>query len=343
MEDSNITRNTIPDWGKSKAVAFVYPYKIQEREHLKIFYDKLLAYIPEEIDIILLVKDLSFTDAYLQKCIKAGIKNKIDFFYFPDLFDIWVRDYAPLTTTGKMIHFPVKFVYAPKYVEEKYEKYIGFDNEAGHLLGEKYINKGEHSIYFKWDMGNLSHNGAGTAIISNRLITDNENTSIDHELKFLLKIVLGFANIIFIPTEPDDETGHVDGMVRFISEKVVVVGAYPNHSVNHNFMETLTNNLKKDLGDDYAVIRLLNAEPEEYISEGIGSAVGNHMNFLRLNDLILFPYYNDQISKQPLQDFKSELERHKLNIKVIAVDMPEINDLARKGGVLNCISWQNFS
>ena len=86
MEDLNIRSNTIPDWGKSKAVAFVYPYKIQAREHLKKFYDKLLAYIPEEIDIILLVKDLSFTDAYLQKCIKAGIKNKIDFFYFPDLF-----------------------------------------------------------------------------------------------------------------------------------------------------------------------------------------------------------------------------------------------------------------
>jgi hypothetical protein len=28
---------------------------------------------------------------------------------------------------------------------------------------------------------------------------------------------------------------------------------------------------------------------------------------------------------------------------VIPVDIPEINKLAKKGGVLNCISWQIFS
>ena len=241
------------------------------------------------------------------------------------------------------IHFPVKFEYKPTYAEKKYEKYIRYDHEAGHLLGEKYINKGEHSVYFNWDMGNLTHNGRGTAIISNRLISDNEGVNFEHELKPILHTFLGFSKIIFIPVEPLDETGHVDGMVRFIAEKVLVVGAYPLHSENHIFMNSLAENLKTDLGDDYTIIRLQNAEPEDYESEGIVSAVGNHLNFLRINDLILFPYYNDQISKQPLQDFQSDLEKNNLNISVAPVDIPEIRELAKKGGVLNCISWQNFS
>ena len=43
-----------------------------------------------------------------------------------------------------------------------------------------------------------------------------------------------------------------------------------------------------------------------------------------------------------MQDFKSELKKNNLPIDVIPIDIPEINDLARLGGVLNCISWHNF-
>ncbi len=108
-------------------------------------------------------------------------------------------------------------------------------------------------------------------------------------------------------------------------------------------METLAKDLKNDLGDEYTIIRLLNDEPEDFTIEGIGSAIGNHIIFLRINDLILFPNYNDQISKQPLQDFKSELQKNNVPIQVFPVDIPEINDLTSLGCVLNCISWQNFT
>ena len=333
----------IPDWGKCRAIVLVYPYKMKDREYLMPFYDKLLKYIPKDIKIILVVRDLSFSKDYKQKCLNNGVINQLDFIEIPQISDIWIRDYAPLTLTAMGRNFPVKFEYNPSYIEKKYAKYVQSDDEAGRLVGEKCIGKGEFSLYFKWDMGNLTHNGKGTAIITNRLIKDNENVSVVHELRDKLHVFIGLSNIIFIPVEPDDETGHVDGMVRFIDEKVVVIGAYPTHSKNHSFMEILANELEKDLGDDYTVIRLMNAEPEDYISEGISSAVGNHMNFLRINDHILFPYYSDEISKQPFLDFKSELDKNNLPLQVIPVDIPEINDLARKGGVLNCISWQAFA
>jgi agmatine deiminase len=343
MKDLVVNRSIVPDWGNCKAIALAYPYKMKEREQLIPFYDKLLSYIPEDIDIVLLARNISFANDYKQKCLKNGVNNKIEFIEMPQLSDIWVRDYAPLTLIEMGMLAPVKFEYKPTYVEKKYEKYIQYDNEAGHLLGEKCIGKGERALYFKWDMGNLTHNGKGTAIITNRIISDNETVSIDHELKPVLHVWLGFSNIIFIPVEPEDKTGHVDGMVRFIDEKIIVVGAYPTHSSNHRFMEILAKELKSDLGEDYTIIRLVNAEPENYVSEGICSAVGNHVNFLRINELILFPYYSDEISKQPLMDFKSELEKNNLPLQIIPIDIPEINELARKGGVLNCISWQIFS
>jgi len=338
-----VKHSIIPDWGKCRAIVLVYPYKMKDREYLMPFYDKLLAYIPKDIKIILVVRNLSFSKEYRQKCLNKGVTNELEFIEIPQISDIWIRDYAPLTLTAIGRHFPVKFEYSPSYIEEKYAKYIQADNEAGRLIGEKCIDKGEFSLYFRWDMGNLTHNGKGTAIITNRLIKDNENVGVDHELRGKLHVFIGLSNIIFIPVEPDDETGHVDGMVRFIDDKVVVIGAYPTGSKNHMFMEILASELKTDLGDDYTVIRLMNAEPEDYISEGISSAVGNHVNFLRINDHIFFPYYSDEISKQPLLDFRYELEKINLPIQIIPVDIPEITELARKGGVLNCISWQVFA
>jgi agmatine/peptidylarginine deiminase len=94
------------------------------------------------------------------------------------------------------------------------------------------------------------------------------------------------------------------------------------------------------IGGDFTILRLENGEPEDWESEGVGSAVGNHMNFLRLGEKILMPYYGDKISGKAIDDFKFELIGHGLTIEVIAVDMPEIHALAQLGGVLNCIGWQ---
>jgi agmatine deiminase len=343
MKDLKVDRRTISDWGKCQAIVLVYPYKVKDRAHLIPFYDKFLKYIPEDIKIILLVKDSSIADEYKKNCLANGVLNTIEFVEFPDLSDIWVRDYAPLTVSEMGMMYPVKFKYDPSYIPGKFKHYVELNDKVGSLVGKRFINVGEHSLYFVWDMGNLTHNGKGTAIISNRLISDNEAVNVEHELRSMLHVFCGFSKIIFIPVEPGDETGHVDGMVRFIDEKVLVVGEYPRYSENHNFMEILAKNLRTDLGDDYTILRMKNDEPEDYESEGIGSAVGNHMNFLRINDLILFPYYGDKISEGPLMEFKADLEKNKININVIPVDIPEIKKLAKKGGVLNCISWQVFS
>jgi agmatine/peptidylarginine deiminase len=342
MENIKVNRSILPDWYKCKAVAFVYPSSIEGRKYLCPFYDKLLTYIPADIDIKLLVKDISLMTGYEEKCRSKGIRNNIELLEFPDLADIWIRDFAPLTEIGLGLKIPVKFTYDPSYIKEKDKEYAEADNKVGSLLGKKLINEGEHSIEFTWDMGNLTHNGNGTAIISNQLIVDNKSVSIEQELKPVIGAFCSFNKIIFVPVEPEDETGHVDGMVRFIDEKTLVIGRYPVSYHCYSFMENLARDLVKQLGDDYKIIRMDNAEPEDYVSEGLGSAVGNHVNFLRINNYILFPYYGDAISKEPFEKFQRDLKEHCLEIVLIIVEIPELIKLARKGGVLNCISWQVF-
>ena len=342
MPDLVVNRHAIPDWYSCKSVVFVYPYKLRDREYLIPFYDKLLLFIPDDVGITLVVKDSGFSQEYLKTCREKGISNKIEFIEIPSISDIWIRDFAPITITEIGIMTALQFEYDPTYVDKKYKKYLQQDHLSGEQIWKSLKGYGVSSMYFKWDLGNLTHNGTGTAIITNRLITDNQSVNIEHELKPVLHVFAGFKNIIFIPVEDGDTTGHVDGMARFIDEKVLVVGAYSEGTPNSKFMNMLAENLQKDLGEEFTIIRLMNGLPENQMSEGIASAVGNHMNFLRLNNVILFPYYGDRVSAQPLQDFKFELIGNGVIIEVIAVDIPEIHALAQLGGVLNCIGWQLY-
>jgi len=342
MSDLIVNRHALPDWYRCKSVVFVYPYKLQGREHLVPFYDKLFKYIPEEVNILLVIRDLRYADEIIQKSLDNEVNSHIDFIEIPSISDIWIRDFAPVTVMEQEVQTGMQFEYSPAYAEPKHLKYFQADHEAGRTLWKHLRGYGVGSMYFKWDMGNLTCNGRGTAIVTNRLIADNQGVNLKHELLTMLHVILGFKNTLFVPIEDGDATGHIDGMVRFIDEKIVVVGGYAEGVVNHNFMDTIARNLQQDLGTDFTIIRLLNGEPEDFEAEGIGSAIGNHMNFLRLNDTILFPYYGDSISKLPLKNFCLELEQNKLNITVIPVDIPELLDLVRLGGVLNCIGWQNF-
>jgi len=342
MTDLIVNRYTLPDWHPTKTVVMVYPHKIVGREPLVSFYDKLLLYIPSEIKIILLVRNRSSEKLIRNWCYEIGLVTEIEVKVYPDLFDIWIRDYAPLISQECGVNIPVKFLYRPSYVGGKYGDYIKDEDKLGEKLGIELVYGGIRFVEFIWDMGNLTHNGAGVAIISNKFIADNQENNVEHELKPILHVFCGFSKIIFIPTEPGDKTGHVDGMVRFIDEKVLVVGAYPPGSRNHTFMNILTKNLSQDLGDDYTIIRLENGECEDLETEGIASAYGNHMNFLRLGNKILMPSYGQAISQKPIDMFKNDLAFHNLDIEVVPVEISEIKDLARLGGVLNCITWQVF-
>lgn len=178
MSDLIVNRRVIADWEQCQEVAFVYPHEIVGRKHLVPFYDKLLTYIPEDIDIFLLTNDFCDYDDLRQKFLSKGIKNTIEFIEFPNLFDIWIRDYAPLAMNEIDINYGMKFDYNPSYIPKKYKNQVRMDHEAGLMLGKKLWN-GCHQWDIIWDMGNLTHNGKGTAIITNRLITDNEGLDIN--------------------------------------------------------------------------------------------------------------------------------------------------------------------
>lgn len=246
---------------------------------------------------------------------------------------IWIRDWAPIVTRVHNKTYVAKAIYRPSYMPVNESKPL---DKAGWELADKLgINCSELPLIL--DGGNITHNGYGTAIITKQIFNDNKKLS-EAKIRNLLKEKLGLHHVIFIDKEWGDITGHVDGMVRFISRYLLVLAEFPekygskNKKSGNNFYFEIKNYLKSKLGNKFRIIRIMNEIPENIKCDGIASAWGNRVNFLQIGKLIYLPVYGI-----PLHDQLARKTLEKEGFKVIPV---RCDKLSRLGGVLNCITWQ---
>lgn len=149
------------------------------------------------------------------KCLTALLeKHNVSFSFLQGTRDIWCRDYMPVqTVSGKL----VQFRYDPSYLHGKPEW------EASHTNSEEVCNangiKPDLFSDINLDGGNVLLY-ADRAVISDRVFAENperDKQSLIAELANLLE-----AEIIIIPSQKGDMTGHADGMVRFIDRNTLL-------------------------------------------------------------------------------------------------------------------------
>lgn len=324
----------IPDWSIPKELFFVWPGGIANRNHLVPFYINLIKQIPETVGISLIINKRELRNDINKTLIENDINKTISFVEIPfsndgKPYDIWIRDWSPLCAvddSGKSIYLKAK--YSPAYLD--YNEAEPCDNAGQVLAGLS----NDENIKFPlvWDLGNITHNGNGTAIVTKRIISDNEGFS-EKGIQDLFNQMLGITKLIFIDEEPGDTTGHVDGLIRFIGENRLVISRYPKNCVEENrFIDGIKNQIHKELGNSFEIIEIFNGLFIDETDEGIPSSFGNHINYLHLGSSLLVPIYGIDSDQTALSAFNKALS----HIKIIPV---ESSALSHKGGVLNCISW----
>lgn len=340
----------IPDWEEPKAIALVWPEHLGagRGKKLKGFYKDFILLLSKNVPINVLFSTAN--KKFDPPAFLNNIKN-VNILPFDEIGDIWLRDYGP---------FPVKYAnsigavsakYHPKYHSTDAAKRDGaIDNEVGANLSKKLYNReskflkvGSQDIIL--DGGNLIHNGEGTAIITNRIISDNEHFFID-EIKEALKQQVGITDLHLIPTEPGDDTGHADGLVRFINSKTLIVTKYlykwerdKGYIKKSEFNESkaLVNSLASYFkSKGFKVGRMPCGVPLD--SKKFESAVGNYTNFLRVGDLFFLPMYGN---KEQDENAKNALIKIGVNENDIIQEV-DCTELAKEGGVLNCITSQVY-
>lgn len=182
-------------------------------------------------------------------------------------------------------------------------------------------------------------------IISDRVFRDNKMFALKSELDLIEKIKdkLSLKKIIVVPQFPYDFTGHVDGLVRFIDDNRILInelsselsGAQKDIKERNNvyrarLIEQWTYSFRSALMNAGLVIEELTYTADR--NTNAKDATGIYLNFLKLDNLIIMPTYND-----PPNDHKAEeILRRVYHKEVITIYS---TDLAKEGGVINCVTW----
>lgn len=250
--------------------------------------------------------------------------HKINYQSIPNTRDIWCRDYMPIRGSGNRL---VQFLYWPRYLRHPsltgtltpptcYScfSFSGEVIETGIIL----------------DGGSIEIM-AETGIVSERVFDDNP-WYLREDLFKKLMTLLGLSNLVVIPEEPGDCTGHVDGVVRFISKGRVVMNDY--HPLGGK-LRTYGKKVESLLTEQGLTVQKLIYVPiDKKGADGMPVATGCYINFLGINNVIIVPQFGINEDLIAYNEFRSIFDDS-------VVETVNCESLALQGGVLNCISWMH--
>lgn len=135
----------------------------------------------------------------------------------------------------------------------------------------------------------------------------------------------GMAHLSTGNFEETDMTGHADGMIRFIDDNTVL-----GNNIHTELEEDIKNALSKY---NINVVDFPYYETRERNNDNVSSAEGCYLNFLETEKCIFLPEF-----ESPWDCDAIEIAHNVFPLKrIIPINMLEI---AKEGGLLNCISWE---
>lgn len=259
-----------------------------------------------------LLKENSRYSVACKSIISALEKHDVYYGFLDGTKDIWVRDFMPLQIEKDRF---VSFKYDPSYLRTK-PRLRSVPKEVCQTNGIE----AEFSDVLL-DGGNVV-NWERDVVMTNRVFRENirNQRAVKNELKSKLQ-----AKIQFVDDLLEDMTGHIDGHLRFIDEKTLLVNELKNEDPIwvKSFRE-----MAKKANFQYVEMPWFGATEKD-------SAVGVYVNYLEVGDLILFPVFEVPGNRdgEAIEVIRKVFPNR--NIEPI-----NINEIAKEGGLLNCISWQ---
>jgi len=257
-------------------------------------------------------------------------ESKINYALLPHTRDIWAIDYMPIQVSANRF---VQFNYNPDYLRnsKKWQKTIpDVDN-----ICDAIALKREHSSIIL-DGGNVVKAGK-SVIMTDKIFKENIDINEDYLLDQLSEL-FEVECIIIIPKDPEDFTGHADGMVRFIDEKRVFVNSY-----HPDYLPKFQKKLRQALTDAGLEIVNMIYKPDLRSSD---SAIGLYINYLEIGNLIVIPTFGaEDLSNR--WNLNEDCAADEMAVTMIESEFPtyktkilDCRSIAKDGGVLNCISWK---
>jgi agmatine deiminase len=248
--------------------------------------------------------------------------------------DLWIRDYGPFFIKGsaqlevrqfKFNAWGGKF--PPWNLDQNVSKKIA-----------SITNAPFHESPLTLEGGAMEFNGSGIALSTRPcFISEHRNPNLsEDEMLSSVKKHLCLDDIVLLPDGlvGDHTDGHIDNLVRFISKDHILMPRPTEGDVNEQLLRTCHEQLKKW------------QHPREKWSLNISflpslipiftndeACPRSYLNFIFLNDAILYPSYGEANQKEA----QKALERLFPTRTIIAIDC---SLLIQEGGALHCMTRQ---
>lgn len=228
--------------------------------------------------------------------------------------DIWCRDYMPIQAEDK--HF-VFYQYNPDYLQTPYYKRTITDvNRIGNI--DRLRQEKVTDLELVLDGGNIVKCD-DKIIMTEKVFVENKDKKRKDVIRLLEEAFQ--CDIIFFPWDDRNEPmGHSDGIVHFIGNNQVLMTNYAD------FDPDMARRFLKILNKHVEAIPLTYKVKRKHLRSWA------YINYLQVGNLVFVPQLGIPEDEQAMQQISEVLPKCKV------VGVPAL-EAVRKGGALNCVSW----
>ena len=258
--------------------------------------------------------------------------------------DIWCRDYMPIQMERDRL---ISYKYTPDYLQD--EKYTRLQTDPEKVLQSKsneqfrliLASKLEEDVVFDGfrpikamrpvvdsikidlviDGGNIVKCG-DYIVMTEKVFVENKEKSRD-EVERILHDAFR-CDILFLPWDRNEYFGHSDGIVHYAGNGRVLLTNYNDFSIYYY------RRFRKALESRFEVI------PLQYKVNRKHARSWAYINFLQVGKLVFVPQLGIEEDEQAMEQIGNAMP----DCEVVGIPALEA---VRKGGALNCISWNVMS
>ena len=271
--------------------------------------------LDNETSFVYLSKQLANRQHFFEGLTGVFNKHKIQFSLLPETKDIWCIDYMPIQ---KQLDEFIQFKYEPDYLQT--DQFISTQTNPN-LVCES-IGIESHKSVIKIDGGNVIK-GKDWVILTDKIFSENKGIKPVELINQLEKLFE--TKIIIIPREPNEHTGHADGILRYFEKDCVLINQYYKKD-KPAFQQKLKTILKSES------IQFIEIPFNPYKNASGDEANGLYINYLQMQGFILIPTFGLKEDELAMRQFEKLFPFY-------VIDSINSREIAKDGGVLNCITW----
>lgn len=270
-----------------------------------------------------LTNTVYFSDLLPEKCpilnsrlVDVLEKHDIPYSYLSGTKDIWCRDYMPIQVNAERFVF---FKYTPDYLQDKAGLRIQTNPDDVFQVEENNLKKllpQSSTIDLVLDGGNVVKCD-DVVVMTDKVFVENKGKT-PAEVERILRDTFQ-CEIIFLPWD-GDMCGHSDGIIHYAGNNRVLITNYKDFSRYYYYRYL------KLLEKKFEVI------PLKYNAKRLHARSWAYINFLQIGNIIFVPQLGLEEDHQAMEQISKTLKNHEV------IGIPAL-EAVRRGGALNCISW----